>query len=563
MATFDSNQAFDDTMARAGLPPLLPTAEGGGGAMPIPPIGNAMAAPDLAPADTYRPAPADPFDASRGVRIPVGAGNYGAPDTDRSHAEGFDEVVHGYGAPPVAPPPTTHTAAATLPPVGSEGWVAAIRVMSITSPVQLQEYLTAHPDLFPQVAAAINPGQAAAPAPAPATFPASTVAPQHPTTTTQYPATPTFPVPQSPAGAEFATEVIPAQPEPAAKRAKVRATDLAFVAKTGWRGWLARTLNMQIAKGARELADDDMEMAAGVIRELLARDQALVIGVSSFKGGCGKTRIATMLGKVLAEILDAELSSTNYQWNGRQLDGAVCAIDTDWYGLLRACSQDETRLRYDEGANMTTLCSRAAMYGIEQVDDISHYIQRVEPGYCFIPGNRANEPTQLVPEGYLAVLDLLRSKFAVIIVDMAQVGNTDHYKAVLGSLDGLIMVTSPDLAEVGFLDNTRNTLSSRPPAGLDAEHLIKQRITVINNYFPESRSGDSHSDVAARLKLHEASGAESENPRGSDVAEVPFDKEINSQTLVSLDRLRPATRYGIQMAAGALLDATLNLSGRE
>lgn len=543
MAQLDSNESYDQALAQAGLPPLTdpPPAPS---AMPLhTEFVNPMASPHEAPADSYHPDQTPPAVPDRSaVRIPVGAGHYGEPDTDQSHAEGFDEVLHGYGAAPTPPmgrapqsptgPVTPGPVGDTLPPVGTDDWVAAVRVMSITRPTDLQRYLIEQPELYPAIAAATNPG-----------------------------GEPMISTGLTRADAESAI------PSPAEKpqTIKPRASDLDHVAQTGWRGWVARTLNVPVPKGRAELVAEDLEMAADMVRACLDRDQALVIGVSSYKGGCGKTRVSTMLAKEVAEILDQVLAPEGYLWRGRELMGAVCAIDTDWLGMLAACSQDQALMRTDEGANLTTLCARAGEYGVEQIGDLAHYIHTTDDrGYSFIPGNRRNEPTQLNCEGYPLALELLRQKFAVVVVDMAQVGNTAHYGAVLRDLDGLIMVTSPERAEVGFLDNSRQMLSSRPPNGLGADHLIKQRITLINNYKKvRGWRKASHDDVAAKLKLHEASGAETENPRGADVAEVPFDRQINDRALVKIADVARPTRYGVQMAAGALFDATMNLSGRE
>ncbi len=544
MARFDANEAYNQELSQATGLPAMDTPVAPEHAAPMPMFGaqsNPMAPPtEVAPADSYDPGPPPADVHGRRGHAPVGAGRYGEPDVVAS--EGFEDIDHGYGAAPQAsaPTPAPVPAAASAEPrgeIGSAEWVAAIRVMAISDQGRLQQYLTDHPEAFGAVRAAINPDAATT---------GLTAAPQQ----------------GSAAPSEFASPRHAAAPSAAEE--KVRASDLDHVAKTGWRGWVARTFNVELGKGKRELIADDLDMAADIIGKALEvfqdTGQGLVLGVSSFKGGCGKTRIAVMLAKVIAEMLHKELDATGYRLGNYTAWGAVCAIDTDWYGMLRACSEPESTLRSGDADNMTTLCSRAEVYGVEQID-LEHYAHRVEPGYSYIPGNRKGEATRLSVDGYAAVVNLLRANFPVVVVDMAQVGNTEHYQTVLRSLDGLIMVTLPSMAEVDFLDNTRNMLSDRAPSGMGADRLIKQRITVINN-IKRAKGDASQADVAAKLKLHESAAGETENPRGSDVAEVPFDKRINSRELVIAAELTPNTRYGIEMAGAALIDATLDLTGR-
>ena len=456
--------------------------------------------------------------------VTPGPPDVGVGPVEATPREGFDDdFAFGYGHRPAA-------AAEVMPPVGTPEWIAKVRTWRATDDPRLQQLIADHPDQFTQIMQALAPGADVPPA-----------APTPVDAVTEQLAPVTDPVDDDPAD-----DVDP------------------MLAQQGLNGWLNRYLRMSRPKSRRETTNDLMEYAAHLIRTAIDSGQSIVIGVTSYKGGSGKTRVAVAAGKIIAEIIEDYLADLESQTSVRpRWRAPVLAMDVDLHGMLQPCSVDSAEIRTDIGV-MTTLCSRLANgYAPEQID-IAKYTHDAGGGYHFIAGNHFGQAASITPDGYLAALDLVKAQYPVVIVDRSQVVATELHATVLRSLDGLLMITPPDEAEANFLDGTRHLLSSRP-GGVHAEHLIQQRVTVINHNKPwifESRSFNSDS-VAARLKLHEAGSTESANPRGSDVAEVPWDWHIASERLITVDRLRPRTRIGVQLAIGALYDTILNPTGRE
>ena len=321
------------------------------------------------------------------------------------------------------------------------------------------------------------------------------------------------------------------------------------IATMGWRGWVARHLHIPLRKSSQEHYEDLLDLA----RDYVRHGDTGVFGVTSFKGGCGKTRTAVGLAKTIS------------QYRGE----SVLVLDVDLHGMLQTVAMDSAAIQPGIGT-MTTLSGRLVNYGPDQID-LHQYLhlamperaaQPGEPPYgavSIIPGNSFGKEAAISPEGYEAVLDLAKRHFSVIIVDMSQVQKTPLYETVIRSLDGLVMVTLPDETNNNFLAGTRQLLSSR---GMNAEHLVSQRVTVINNLFPPAR-GEDNAAAAARLKLHETADAATTNPRGSDVAEVPFDRYIREHDVLDLDRINRRTRDAYLLLAGALYDAVFDIDNRE
>lgn len=496
MAEFNGQAAHDEVMASAYAPPLPPT--------PGPPGVPPMSAPI--------PIPVNPEERLGGPEsTPPRKVTPAYVDTNPVEASGFsDEFAPGYGY----VGPSTSTDPSPNAPAGSDDWIRQIRDMAVNDPSRLQQYIALNPGLFPQVMLAIQ----------------------------------TSPAPARPADPEQTDQLYlglaDGQGGPADEARE-------GVAQTGLRGWMARTFNWDLPKSGREQRQDLLAASEAVVHEILDRGEPVVIGVTSFKGGCGKTRIAVGLAKTLAHIIS--------DVDGRR-SGSVLGLDVDLHGMLQPVSIDTAEIRTDLEP-LTTLCGRLAVgYSPDQIR-LEHHVQEAEDGYGFIAGNHFGKAASISPEGYLAALEIARRHYPIVVVDMSQVQNTELHATVLKSLNALVMVTVPDEAEVNFLDGTRNLLSSHP-GGVDAEHLIKHRVTVINHTKSRlmallSGSSADTASVAARLKLHET-GSDADNPRGADVSEVPFDWRIASRPLLKLDRLGKRTRIGLQLTAGALLDTLLS-----
>lgn len=323
----------------------------------------------------------------------------------------------------------------------------------------------------------------------------------------------------------------PGTPHPAAdagyapEPAKPRASDRDDVAQTGWRGWVARTLNIAVPKSSAEQLDDVVSYAHSLVQQPL--DAPLIIGVTSFKGGVGKSPFAVALGKKIAEIRNQP----------------VVALDADLYGtlLVRTAAADyRARLTSDLGT-MTLLASRLRAYGADQVSDVGAYAHPGGSEFYAIPGNRIGHESELTAQGYQEVIAKVSQFYQVIIVDMAQVSKSDLFVTIMKSLTALVMITPPNEVTASFLENTAGLLKQH-----GIEDLGRRRITVINNN--KNLSSADPATLTAGLKLNDSE---------TEVAEIPFDKHIAEDDTIDLDSLSKDTQVSLALAAGALFDAAL------
>ncbi|WP_128644926.1 hypothetical protein [Rhodococcus sp. BS-15] len=332
----------------------------------------------------------------------------------------------------------------------------------------------------------------------------------------------------APPDARFA----PRESEPAAKQ---RAIDLPEVAKMGWRGWVARTFNMPIKKGKNEERQDLLNLARGIVNTQF--EDSIVIGVTSFKGGCGKTPVTVLLGGIIAQIRNQP----------------VLAIDADLHGTLLGRGTDPAQWKPDSG-HATLLASRLQSYGSEQVD-LEQYVHRGEGSLDVLSGNTFGKKSLLTREQYRAVLDKARQDYRIIIVDMSQVKEADLYDEVMKSLDALVMLTTPTETALVFQENMATFLRGHD---VDAK-LGLQRITMINHIYPKDNA-----DIATLAEgLRLADRAPDDPDRRVEVCELPFDRHIAQNTQIHLDRIAQGTREELILAAGALFDATLNANPKE
>lgn len=324
--------------------------------------------------------------------------------------------------------------------------------------------------------------------------------------------------------ADFANNQVDTVPK------KTAAVDRPDVAKTGLRGWFARTFNVAVRKSANEVRGDVLHYAREVINSPL--DQPIVIGVTSFKGGCGKTPVTVLLGGIIAATRNEP----------------VLAIDADLHGTLVGRGLDALQLKPNAG-NATLLAARLHSYGPDQVN-LADYTHRGEGSLHVLPGNVYGKKALLTREQYRSVLDKAREQYRIVIVDMSQVKETDLYDEVMKSLDALVMLTTPTESAVAFQENMATFLR-----GHEVEsRLGLQRITMINHIYARDNA-----DIAALAEgLRLADRAPDDPERRVEVCELPFDKHIALNTQIHLDHIAKGTRDELVLAAGALFDAALN-----
>lgn len=344
------------------------------------------------------------------------------------------------------------------------------------------------------------------------------------------------PQPVAAAAARYApppnTPAAPHRPETEVKK---RAIDSPEVAKTGWRGWVARTFNIALTKSKNEEREDLLDLARGIINTPF--DDSIVIGVTSFKGGCGKTPVTVLLGGIIAETRNQP----------------VLAIDADLHGTLLGRGTDQAQWKPDSG-HATLLASRLQNYGSEQVH-LEDYVHRGEGSLDVLSGNTFGKKSLLTREQYRAVLDKAREDYRIVIVDMSQVKEADLYDEVMKSLDALVMLTTPTETALVFQENMATFLRGHD---VDAK-LGLQRITMINHIYPKDNA-----DIATLAEgLRLADRAPDDPDLRVEVCELPFDRHIAQNTQIHLDQIAQGTREELILAAGALFDATLNANPKE
>jgi MinD-like ATPase involved in chromosome partitioning or flagellar assembly len=320
-----------------------------------------------------------------------------------------------------------------------------------------------------------------------------------------------------------------AEQAPAAKPVR----DMTGLAVRGWRGAINK-MGFSLTKGHRELHKDALDHAQEAVRRPISGH--VVIGFSSFKGGCGKSSTAVVLGKTIGALRGE----------------AVLVVDGDVHGTLfaRATGASNSGESADGIASMTSLAARLRAEADQQLPvspavALASYTQDAGPHLAVIPGSDLYKPSRLSAEDFRNTMAKIREspRFPVILIDMSQVWyDSDLYGEILKSLDGLVLVSPPDEDSSGFAHQTTGML-----ARFGVETLAPRRITLVN-HFVNINSGVDTEALAAGIRLSDRVVT----------AETPWDKHLAKPGLVDLDALNRKTREAFQLAAGLLMDTVLN-----
>ncbi|GAA3147686.1 MinD/ParA family ATP-binding protein [Rhodococcus baikonurensis] len=391
--------------------------------------------------------------------------------------------------PPVAQPPISQAPVAQ-PPI-SQAPVAVAQAPVAQPPVtqpsitaeQLQALLAENPGLLAQIGA---------------------------TTTARADATRATPAAAAPANAVAEPEVDTA----------LASADLA---KEGWRAWLVK-LGLPVRKGATERFNDLMDYAHEVIRRDLGKP--IVIGVTSYRGSCGKTSATVVFSRLLAEIRDE----------------SVIALDTDLHGTLlsRAFGVNESG---GDRQIMMTLSSVLRGGGAE----ISGKVWDGGDGFVFVPGSRTNKANTVTPNDYYAILDAARQAYRFVFVDMSALMDSELFNTVLHSLDGLVMMAPTVEDGVQTLYETQSDLHQRGVGNLN-----NHRITVLNNTNPARTVVDT-AEFARGLKHRDK----------RDVVEIRYDKHLSQSTVIDIAHLSQPTTTDFTLALATLIDTFDDRETRE
>lgn len=299
--------------------------------------------------------------------------------------------------------------------------------------------------------------------------------------------------------------------EQVSRRDRLASSDLAT---QGWRAWLVR-LGIPIRKGAAERFSDLLESAHEAIRRDL--DEPVVIGVTSYRGSCGKTSVTVMLARLLAEIRDE----------------TVLALDTDLHGTLLSRSVAEGDEARSQGMTMHEVAEQLRFGSV----DLRTVARDGGGGYAFIPGSQTFRANSLSVSGYRMIIDAARQVYPIVLVDMSQLCETELYSAVLESLDGLVMMSPAAEDGVGYLYRTQSELQNR---GVD--ELNSRRITVLNNV----------SSVRTQVDTEEfARGLKHRDKR--DVAEIPYDRHLATSAPIDMDQTAVQSKHACTFFLAALM----------
>ena len=286
------------------------------------------------------------------------------------------------------------------------------------------------------------------------------------------------------------------------------------LATQGWRAWLVK-LGIPMRKGAAERFAQTLDSACEVIRREL--DGPVVIGVTSYRGSCGKTSSTVLLARLLAEIRGHD----------------ILALDTDLHGTLLTRSVGDDHPARSQGTTMPDAADR-----LRDGIDVRDLARDGGDGYVFIPGSQTFRANALGVGGYQMIVAAARQVYPIILVDMAQLSDTELYSAVLGSLDGLVMLSPTAEDGVGYLYRTQSELQNR---GVDI--LNGRRITALNNV----------SAVRSQLDTEEfARGLKHRDKR--DVVEIPYDRHLAAGKQIEFSRISTTTKAALTLSLAALID---------
>lgn len=307
-------------------------------------------------------------------------------------------------------------------------------------------------------------------------------------------------------------EAAPADDENEQRRRSGRAqSDLAT---RGWRSWLVK-LGIPMRKGAAERFAYALETAHTEIRCDLATP--LVLGVTSYRGSCGKTSATVLLARLLAEIRGHD----------------VLALDTDLHGSLLTRSVGEEHPSRSQGTTMPELAER-----LRTGADLRALVRDGGDGYAFVPGSHTFRANTVNPDGYRMIVAAARQVYPIVLVDMAQLSSAPLYQEVLGSLDALVMMSPTAEDGVGYLYRTQSELQHRSVDTLNAH-----RITALNN-VSAIRSQVDTEEFARGLKHRDK----------RDVVEIPYDRHLAAAKAIDLTQLDPSTTAALTFGLAALFD---------
>lgn len=223
--------------------------------------------------------------------------------------------------------------------------------------------------------------------------------------------------------------------------------------RRGWRKILA-TLGIGTSLSAEEKEEN---LWVDVIRKPLHFPS--VIGVTSFKGGCGKTTSSIMMSLAIAQA---------------RPQSRVIVVDLDPSGNL------VTRAKGKQGADVQGYVAAVKGGSTDPYGFVIDHLPNLD-----IMGSRLHATTpELSAKEVVMVVESLMRHYDVVVLDMPQRTDAHAYTAMLAMLDVVVFLFEAKEDALATVADTRVILDNPATA-----HLIDRRVVAFNHARPQSSNG--------------------------------------------------------------------------
>lgn len=229
-----------------------------------------------------------------------------------------------------------------------------------------------------------------------------------------------------------------------------------------------------------------------------------VIGITSFKGGCGKTTISAVVAAVLQRA---------------RVDDKIIVVDFDPSGNLanRANTQQSSDIqRYARALERGNSDPRP--FTITTADGVDMIGSRLDP----------QEP-ELTVHDVVRVVEALQDYYDLIIVDMPIMSSNTSYQAMLLMLDAMGFVFEAKEDALDTVDNVDRILN-----GNSSEYLLDKTVLLFNHTNKEEDPDFQLGPLKDRLWKDEGKDYE--------VLEIPYDPYLFKAKTLEGD-LIPTEKY--------------------
>lgn len=240
-----------------------------------------------------------------------------------------------------------------------------------------------------------------------------------------------------------------------------------------------------------------------------------VLGVSSFKGGCGKTTLSSMAA---ATIKRARPYSS------------VIVVDFDPSGNLANRARGT---QYSDVQDYADAISRGET-------DPSAYVMTT-PDDVDILGSRLDElRPDLTARQIVEIVETLEDFYDIVIIDMPQRTSTKAYKAILLMLDVIVYVFE---AKNDALDSVGTVVPILQSNG--ADYLIDRRVIAFNHTIPAQPKSDIFNPREVVRDLIHKDNVE--------VLQLPYDDYLRTAGVLDGSKISPSQyRQFVQLAAAMI-----------